>query len=91
MFYAMILVCAPAVQFCSGVEDQRDPYDTMEACHARLEEMNEAVPTTFLPYLRMQGIPGPFQGTQFCDTIENLREQFPTAFEEVEVVEGIAL
>ncbi|UFK26710.1 hypothetical protein [Roseobacter phage RDJL6] len=88
MFYAMILVCSTSAPFCTGLEDQRGPYETMEACQTRLEEMDAQVPTLFIPYLISQGIRGPFSGRHFCDTINGLRDQFPTAFESVQVPEG---
>lgn len=87
MLYALVMVCSASVQFCTGVEDQRGPYETLEACQARIVEMNEAIPGTLLPSLMMQGVRGPFRGRAICDTIENIREDFPDAFEGIEAQE----
>lgn len=89
MLYALILVCSSSAQMCTGVEDTQGPYETMEACQARIVEMNEAIPSTLIPMLQQQGIRGPFSGQMICDTLPNIRENFSDAFEGEEVQEDI--
>ena len=71
MIYAAIVVCH--VQGCIAITDQHGPYDTQEACLARLTEMRAAVVSVFS---RVQGA----RMRAMCAPLGEVRRLIPDAF-----------
>lgn len=71
MLYAAIIACT--VAGCWGVTDDLGPYETAEACEARLHEMRQAV----AQHLGHQ--PG-FRASAICGPVDEVRRLIPGAF-----------
>jgi hypothetical protein len=71
MIYAAIVVCH--LQGCLAVTDGLGPYETQDACLARLEEIRAAVVAAFahVPGARMRAV---------CGTVDEVRQLIPGAF-----------
>lgn len=78
MLYAAVIVCT--LSGCTPYQDAWGPYETAEACEARLHEMRGFFARS------MQGAPG-LTMQAICGPLDEVRRLIPGAF--ADVVEGV--